>query len=134
MFVSNKEETIITSYHSPSLNQKESRTTSSFDEDDQATVADVDTSMEYYDSTSLESYKEHKKIRYSKYQNRDHIDMTITRDSKPSTIMAQSLKKHFSICILPRSDSDVIKLRNNHQWKVLSHNRQYAFKREILYN
>jgi hypothetical protein len=113
-------ETVIDSYHSPSLRQSKSETSSSGN-DDQATAADVDVSMEYCD---LES-----PVLCKKRNNR--IDMTMIRDAMPLSTSPTS--KHFSICILPHFDSDVMKPINNHS-KVLSRDRQYAFKKEILYH
>jgi len=144
----------MSSYHSPSLSQSE--TSLSENEDDQATAADVDASI---DSTFSTSYKtnnrnmncvqsksrKYKEIYFSKnenekffqmennrlYQHLNNIDMTMIRDTMPLSTTKTS--KHFSICILPHFDSDAIKPMNNHS-KVLSHDRQYAFKKEILYH
>jgi hypothetical protein len=126
-------ETEIISYHSPSLTD----TSSSENEDDQATAADVDTSMEYSDAISpvLHKKRNHcvqsistrcREMDSSKnarvYQHLTNIDMTMIRDASPLVISQPS--RHFSICILPHFDSDLIKSRNN---------RQCAFKKEILY-
>jgi hypothetical protein len=130
-------ETIITSYHSPSPIQSESET-----QDDQATVADVDASMDYCDSTLPTKCKEIHSLKNQSlrifgiendrvYQHLNNIDMTMIRDTMP--LPTSQTSKHFSICILPHFDSDVVKPMNNHS-KVLSHDRQYAFKKEILYH
>lgn len=133
---SNVSETIITC-HSSSISK--SGTSSSEHEDDQATAADVDVNMEYCDSQSFKQRKTFQNnCAYSKttktysskneiendrvYQHLNNIDMTMVRDTMPQT------SKHFSICILPHFESDSVK-----SMKVLSHDRQYAFKKEILY-
>jgi hypothetical protein len=151
-------ETTISSYHSPSPIQSDSEVSSS--EDDQATAADVDASMEYWDSRSAILCKQrnnrnfncapsmarkNKKIYSLKnqnhrsfeaendriYQHLSNIDMSMMRDAIPLPTSQNS--KHFSICILPHFDCDVMKPMNNHS-KVLARNRHCAFKKEILYD
>lgn len=136
--------TVISSYHSPSPSQSE--TSLSENEDDQATAADVDASIEYCNSTLSVSHREmsrnhatsiSKKYNFKNqnqkffetennciYQHLNNIDMTMFRDTIP--LSRPETSKHFSICILPHFDSD--------RMKSLSNNRQCAFKKEILYH
>jgi len=117
--------TEIISYHSPSL----SDISSSENEDDQATAADVDASMDYCDVTpamlrekpnaSARCRERDSSKNHRVYQHLTNIDMTMIRDASP--LVTSQPSRHFSICILPHFDSD----RNN---------RQYAFKKEILYH
>jgi len=133
--------------------ESKSEISSSRNDDDQATAADVDVSMEYCDLESPVLCKKRnnrnfncasmvsrkcKEIYSSKNQNQrffetenDRIDMTMIKDAMP--LPTSPTLKHFSICILPHFDSDVMKPINNHS-KVLSRDRQYAFKKEILYH
>jgi hypothetical protein len=149
-------ETVIASYHSPSPLESKSEISSSGNDDDQATAADVDASMEYCDPTSPILCKQRtnrnfncaptisrkcKEIYSSKnqnqrffetendpiYQHLNNIAMTMIRDAMP--LPTSPTLKHFSICILPHAVNSI----NNHS-KVLSHDRQYAFKKEILYH
>jgi hypothetical protein len=150
-------ETIVGCYSSL-LSKSESEISSSENEEDQATAADVDVSMEYCDSRSPVSRKQRNtfqnnrnfncaqskstkcKENYSSrvfetendrvYQHLTNIDMTMVRDTMP--LPTSPTSRHFSICILPRFDSDSVKPMNNRS-KVLSYDRQYAFKKEILY-
>ena len=151
----NLSETVIDSYHSSAPVQSESKISTS---DDQATAADVDVSMNDWHSRSSTSSKQflHKQRKYRHfncaqtiptnikesersfeiendrvYQHLNNIDMTMIRDR--TRLLTSETPKHFSICILPRFDSDVVQQSNNHT-KVLSHKRQYAFKKEILYH
>lgn len=64
-------------------------------EDDQATAADVDGNMDFYDSTS-------------------------------SILYHQQNARHFSICILPRFETNPS--------KIARADRPRAFKKEILYH
>jgi len=129
--------------YSSSINKSESEISSSEDEDDQATAADVDVSMEYCDSRSTQSKSTKRKENYSSksqkqrvfetendrvYQHLSNIDMTMVRDTMP--LSTSQTSRHFSICILPRFDS--VSPMNNRS-KVMSYDRQYAFKKEILY-
>ena len=117
---------------------------SSENEDDQATAADVDVSMEYCNSRFPLSCKQRNNRNFNcaqskltkqrffeidkdrVYQHLNNIDMTMVKDTVPQT------SRHFSMCILPRFDSDSVKPMNNRS-KVLSHGQQCAFKKEILY-
>jgi hypothetical protein len=116
--------------------QSESKTLISENEDDQATAADVDFSMEYCDSISPIPHKQRNQKFFETendrvYQHLSKIDMTMVRDT--ISLPTSQTSRHFSICILPHFDSDMIKSTNNHS-KVLPHDRQYAFKKEILYH
>ena len=84
-------------------------TRSSSHEDDQATAADVDTSIESDTSISPESRT---------YQHLSSIDMTMIRDA--SERMKSSPRRHFSICVLRPPDSTA--------------QRKCAFKKEILHH
>lgn len=118
--------------------QRENEASSS--EDDQATAADVDHSMNSCDSVSLVAYKNYKRQKPLKdqkskwikfenvgiYQHLNKIDLTMTRDTMLRANISECSKKHFSICILPRQDSNKIT-----STKI---NEQSAFKKEILYS
>jgi hypothetical protein len=150
------EKMIITSRRSSLSIERESKTVLSETEDDQATAADVDVSMEYCDSTCSVPHKQRNifqknrsfngaRIYSSKnqnqkffetendrvYQHLSNIDMLMVRDTIP--LPTSQTPKHFSICILPHFDSDATKKVKNHS-KVLPHDGQYAFKKEILYH
>ncbi|UJR15772.1 hypothetical protein I4U23_002706 [Adineta vaga] len=123
----------IDTYQSLSLNKSESRSSVSTNEDDQATAADVDESMESFDLKSPVTYKQRKtskfKCRQSKennrvYQHLNNIDMTMIRDTIP--LVKSPTPKHFSVCILPREKPAAIKVSSQHQ--------KCAFKQEILYS
>ncbi|CAF1175506.1 unnamed protein product [Rotaria sordida] len=147
---------VITSCHSSLSIKSESVASLSDNEDDQATAADVDVSMDYCDSRSLVLYKQRNIFRkncnlnceqssslknqnekfFEKennhiYQHLSNIDMMMVRDTIP--LLTSQKSRHFSICILPHFDSDMIKTTDNHS-KILSHDRKYAFKKEILYH
>ncbi|CAF0794355.1 unnamed protein product [Rotaria sp. Silwood1] len=151
----------ITSCHSSLPIKNESVPCSSDSEDDQATAADVDANMDYCDARSFKQQNICRKNRnftcgqlmstkskevYSLknqnqkffetendhvYQHLSNIDMMMVRDTMPLTTSQNS--RHFSICILPHFDSDMMKSKNDHS-KVLLHDRKYAFKKEILYH
>ncbi|CAF1028637.1 unnamed protein product [Adineta steineri] len=107
---------------------------SSEHEDDQATAADVDATMNSCHSKSTITWKKRKIFRNNYiqindnriYQHLNNIDMTMIRDTTPLSTSHNS--KHFSICVLPRFES-----MDNHS-KVVSHDKKSAFKREILYH
>jgi hypothetical protein len=142
--------------HSSIENEDESQS------DDQATAADVDASMEYCNSKSPASRRicwskqrnnrnfdcapsivtKCKEIDSSNqkffenennrvYQHLNNIDMTMVRDT--ICLPISQTPRHFSICILPRSNPAATKSMNK-QSKVSSHDRKYAFKKEILYH
>ncbi|CAF1143179.1 unnamed protein product [Rotaria magnacalcarata] len=145
-------ETVIISSQSSSTIK--SKISASDDEDDQATAADVDVGMDYYDSRSLRKRRnksrknpnsncgrsmslknENQKFFETEnehvYQHLNNIDMLMNRDTKPLPKPQNS--RHFSICILPHSDSDVLKPKNNH-FQFLSNDPPCAFKQEVLYD
>ncbi|CAF1064204.1 unnamed protein product [Adineta steineri] len=107
---------------------------SSEHEDDQATAADVDATMNSCHSKSTVTWKKRKIFRNNCiqindnriYQHLNNIDMTMIRDTMPLSTSRNS--KHFSICVLPRFES-----MDNHS-KVVLHDQKSAFKREILYH
>ncbi|CAF3317972.1 unnamed protein product [Rotaria socialis] len=137
-------ETVIISSHSSSTIK--SKASALDDEDDQATAADIDVGMDYYDSRSLpkkrnKSRKNHnsncgqsmslKNENEHVYQHLNNIDMLMVRDTKPLPKPQNS--RHFSICILPHSNSDVFKSKSNHS-QFLSNDPPCAFKKEVLYD
>lgn len=105
------------------------------DENDQATDADVDSSIDYWDSRSCRSHQQQDKSSKNTneriYQYLNSIDMGMVRDTMP--LPKPRNAKHFSICILPRTDSGSVNLKDNGS-KVLSRGRQTAFKKEVLYH
>ena len=95
-------------------------TSSADNDDDQATAADVDISMEYCESNSpslLTEGQSKEKI----YHRLNEIDILLSQDRFERT--NNSLNKHFSLSILSQEEFD-------NEMKSSKH--RCAFKREIL--